>query len=475
MPETITPDICVIGGGPGGLSVAAAAAAFGVPTVLIERDKMGGDCLNTGCVPSKALLAVARQAETIRGAGTFGLDVQNIGVNFGEVRKRVRAVIAAVAPTDSTERFAGLGVRVIHGDATFKNRNTVRAGDIEIRARRFVIATGSTPAVPAIPGIDGGRYLTNENIFDLTERPEHLIILGAGPVGLEMAQAFRRLGSSVTVLEAARPLVEDDPECVAVVLARLEREGVVIRSGVKVLGFAHIGGTVTATIEVSGAEQTITGSHLLVAAGRKSAIDGLGLDAAGVRYDHAGIVVNRGLKTTNRRVYAIGDCAAGHSRLTHAANYHASLVIRSALFRLPVRADKSAVPWVTYTDPELAHAGLTEMQARARRISIRVARWPYYDNDRAQAEGETRGHIKVTTARNGKIVGATIVGAQAGELIAAWALAISQGLNVRAFTNVVLPYPTLSELGKRAAMDFFAPRLTGAWVRRIIAWLRIFG
>ena len=294
MPETITPDICVIGGGPGGLSVAAAAAAFGVPTVLIERAKMGGDCLNTGCVPSKALLAVARRAEMIRGAGTFGLDVQNIGVNFGEVHNRVRAVIASVAPTDSVERFAGLGVRVIHGDATFKDRNTVTAGDIEIRARRFVIATGSAPAVPAIPGLDGGRYLTNENIFDLKERPEHLIVIGAGPVGLELAQAFRRLGSSVTVLEAARPLAEDDPECVAVVLARLEREEVVVRSGVKILGVAHTGGIVTATIEVSGAEQSITGSHLLVAAGRRPAIDGLGLEAAGVRYDRAGIVVNRG-------------------------------------------------------------------------------------------------------------------------------------------------------------------------------------
>jgi pyruvate/2-oxoglutarate dehydrogenase complex dihydrolipoamide dehydrogenase (E3) component len=475
MAKTIAPDICVIGAGPGGLSVAAAAAAFGVPTVLIERDKMGGDCLNTGCVPSKALLAVAKRAETIRNAGTFGLDVQSIGVNFRDVYARVQSVVAAVAPTDSAERFVGLGVRVVHGDATFKDRSTVTAGDTEIRARRFVIATGSRPEVPPIPGLDSGQYFTNENIFDLKERPEHLIIIGGGSVGLEMAQAFRRLGSSVTVLEAARPLAKDDPECVAVLLARLECEGVIVRGGVNVVGIAYTGGTVTATIEVSGAEQTITGSHLLVAAGRRPEINGLGLDAAGVRYDQSGIVVNRGLKTTNRRIYAIGDCVSGHAPLTHAANYHASLVIRNALFRLPVRADKSAIPRVTYTEPELAQAGLTEVEARARRLSIRVTRWPYNDNDRAQAESETRGHIKVVTKRNGKIVGTTIVGAQAGELIAAWALAISQGLNVYAFTSVVLPYPTLSELGKRAAMDFFAPRLTDAWVRRIIAWLRIFG
>jgi pyruvate/2-oxoglutarate dehydrogenase complex dihydrolipoamide dehydrogenase (E3) component len=475
MAETLAPDICVIGGGPGGLSVAAAAAAFGVPTVLIERGEMGGDCLNTGCVPSKALLAAAKRAEAIRSAGILGLDVQNVTVNFAKVHNRVRAVVAAVAPTDSIERFTGLGVRVIHDHAKFKNRNTVMAGNVEIRARRFVIATGSTAAVPSIPGLDSGPFLTNENIFDLKERPEHLIIIGAGPVGLEMAQAFRRLGSSVTVLEAVRPLANDDPECVAVLLDCLEREGVVIRSGLNVIGIAHAGATVTATVEAGGAEQTITGSHLLIATGRKPTIDGLDLNAAGIRYDRAGIVVNRKLKTSNRRVYAIGDCAAGHPPLTHAANYHAGLVIRNALFRLPVRVNNSVVPWATFTEPELAHTGLTEAQARARRIKIRIARWPYNDNDRAQTEGDTRGHIKVITTRKGRIVGATIVGAQAGELIAMWTLAIMQGLNIRAVTDIVLPYPTLSELGKRAAIDFFTPSLTSPWVRRIIAWMRIFG
>jgi pyruvate/2-oxoglutarate dehydrogenase complex dihydrolipoamide dehydrogenase (E3) component len=475
MTETLTPDICILGGGPGGLSVAAAAAAFGVPTVLIERGKMGGDCLNTGCVPSKSLLAAARRAELMRNAGLFGLNVQGIGVDFAKVHDHVHSVIAALAPADSRERFTGLGVRVIRQHGQFKDRNTVTAGDAEIRARRFVIATGSVPAVPPIPGLDDGPFLTNENVFDLKERPEHLIVIGAGPVGLELAQAFRRLGSSVTVLEAAQPLANDDPECVAVVLDRLEREGIVIRSGVKVTGIARAGGVVTATIETSGVEQTITGSHLLVAVGRRPQINELGLEAAGIRHDHRGIIVNDRLKTSNWRVYAIGDCAAGHQALTHAANYHAGLVIRNALFRLPVRADSSAIPWATYTDPELAQSGLTEAQARARRMKIRVARWPYHDNDRAQIERDSHGHIKVVTTRKGKIVGATIVGAQAGELIALWALAIAQGLNIRALTNVVLPYPTLSELGKRAAIDFFTPNLTKPWVRRIIGWMRIFG
>jgi pyruvate/2-oxoglutarate dehydrogenase complex dihydrolipoamide dehydrogenase (E3) component len=475
MAEKLAPDICVIGAGPGGLSVAAAAAAFGVPTVIIEHQRMGGDCLNTGCVPSKALLAAARRAQAIRSAGAFGLDGKNIGVNFAKVHEHVHDVIAAVAPADSAQRFTGLGVRVICGRAKFLDRNAVVVDDVEIRARRFVVATGSTPAVPRIPGLVGGAYFTNETIFDLKERPEHLIIIGAGSMGLEMAQAFRRLGSSVTVLEAAQPLANDDPECVAILLDGLEREGVVFRTGVNVIDIVRTGNVVTATIEMSGAEQTITGSHLLVAAGRRPTIDGLDLDAAGIRYDHSGILVNRKLKTTNRRVYAIGDCAAGHPRLTHAANYHAGLVIRNALFRFPVWADNSAVPWATYTEPELAHTGLTEAQARARRIKIRIARWPYYDNDRARTERDARGHIKVITTTRGKIVGATIVGAQAGELIAMWTLAIAQGLNIRALTNIVLPYPTLSEVGKRAAIDYFTSSLTAPWVRRIIALMRIFG
>jgi pyruvate/2-oxoglutarate dehydrogenase complex dihydrolipoamide dehydrogenase (E3) component len=457
MTETLKPDICVIGAGSGGLSVAAAAAAFGVPVVLIERGKMGGDCLNTGCVPSKALLASARRAAVMRSAAPFGVAASTIDVDFGKVHDHVQRVIAAIAPNDSAERFAGLGVRVIKGTAKFKDRRAVVVGDVEIRARRFVIATGSSPALPPIPGIDEGPYLTNENVFDLTELPERLIIIGAGPIGLEMAQAFRRLGSEVTVLEAAAPLAKDDPECAAVVLDQLEREGVVVRSGIKVVRVKHASGRVAVTFEGADGEETIEGRYLLVATGRKP------------------IAVNKRLKTTNRRVYAIGDCAAGQLQFTHAANYHAGLVIRNALFRLPVTVNNDVIPWVTYTEPELAQTGLTEAQVRSRGIKFRILRWPYHDNDRAQTERETRGHIKVITTAKGKILGATIVGAQAGELIAIWTLAIAQGLNMRSLTGIVLPYPTLSEIGKRAAIDYFTPSLTSPWLRRIIAWLRIFG
>lgn len=476
MAETLTPDICVIGGGSGGLSVAAAAAAFGVPVVLIERHKMGGDCLNTGCVPSKALLAAAKRAALMQNSGAFGVTATYVEVDVAKVHDHVQRVIAAIAPTDSVERFTGLGVRVIQGHAAFKDRRTVIVGDqYEIRARRFVIASGSTPAVPPIPGLDQGPFFTNESIFKLTTLPKHLIVIGAGPVGLELAQAFRRLGSAVTVCEAAQPLAKDDPECAAIVLDQLERDGVVLRSGVNVARVAYAVGSVSVTIDGAGGEETLEGTHLLVAAGRKATTAGLDLEAAGVAYDRTGIIVNRKLKTSNGRVYAIGDAAAGQLQFTHAANYHAGLVIRNALFRLPARVNRDAVPWVTFTEPELAQTGLSEAEARRRGIKIRILRWPYHDNDRAQAERETHGHIKVITTTKGKILGVTIVGAQAGELISTWTLAIAQGLNIRAFTGIVMPYPTLAEIGKRAAIDYFTPGLTSPWVRRIIAWLRIFG
>ena len=474
MSETLTPDICVIGGGSGGLSVAAAAAAFGVPVVLVEKGKMGGDCLNTGCVPSKALLAAAKHAQGFRANG-FGIAPARPEIDFSKVHDHVHGVIAAIAPVDSKERFTGLGVRVIEGAARFTDAQTVAAGeDIIVKARRFVIATGSSPAVPPIPGLDRTPHLTNESIFDLTERPEHLIVIGGGPIGLEMAQAFRRLGAKVTVIEALRPLAKDDPECAAVVLAQLEHEGIDIRSGAKVVRVEQTGDAVQVVVAAGDGEEAVQGSHLLVATGRKPATEGLGLDAAGIKHERTGIIVDKGLRTTNKKVYAIGD-VAGRAQFTHVANYHAGLVIRNALFRLPVKADDGIIPWVTYTDPELAHVGLTEDQARERHRRIRILRWPFRDNDRAEAERTPYGHIKVVTSKGGRILGATIVGTHAGELIATWSLAISQGLNIRAFTGMIVPYPTRAEISKRAAITYFTPSLTSPWVRRTIEWLRRLG
>jgi pyruvate/2-oxoglutarate dehydrogenase complex dihydrolipoamide dehydrogenase (E3) component len=473
MANVLTPDICVVGAGSGGLSVAAALAALNVPVVLIEKGKMGGDCLNYGCVPSKALLAAARHAVASRKVNAFGLRAAPAEIDFAKVHAHVHGVIGAIAPADSRERFTGLGVHVIEGAAHFKDAGTVAVGDIEIKARRFVIATGSAPALPPIAGLAETPYLTNETVFDLKRAPEHLIIIGAGAVGLELAQAHRRLGAKVTVLEAATPLANDDPECAAIVLDQLAREGMVIRAGVKVVRVARAAGKIAAIIAGPQGEETIEGSDLLIATGRRANIGGLALDAAGIKHDPAGIKVDRRLRTTNKRVYAIGDAAGGH--FTHAANYHAGIVIRNALFRLPAKVDETLIPSVTFTEPELARVGLTEAQARERRKSIRVLRWPYHENDRAQAEHDTQGHIKVVTAANGRILGATIVGAHAGELITTWTLALSRGLNIRAMTEIVVPYPTLSEIGKRAAITYFSSSLASPKVRRLISFLRRLG
>lgn len=476
--EVLKPDICVIGAGSGGLSVAAAAAAFGVPVVLIERDKMGGDCLNTGCVPSKALLAAAKRAEAIRTAAPFGIKTQRVAVDFRQVHEHVHGVIAAIAPNDSKARFTGLGVRVIEGTARFKDARTVVVDDeaFEIKARRFVIATGSAPALPPIPGLDETPHLTNETVFDLRVLPKELIVIGAGPIGLELAQAFRRLGSEVIVLEAAQPLAKDDPECAQIVLDQLEREGVVMRAGVRIASVAKLRSRIVVTLEGGDEAQaeTIEGSHLLVAAGRRPVVESLDLGKAAIKLERGGIVVGKGLRTTNKRVYAIGDVAGG-LQFTHVANAHAGVVIRNALFRLPAKMNPGAVPWVTYTEPELAHVGLTEAVARQRYRKVRILRWPYHENDRAQAERETHGHIKLIATKRGTILGVTIVGAGAGELIGTWTLAIARGLKIRAMTQFIVPYPTLTEVGKRAAMSYYTASLTSPFVRRIIAFLRRFG
>jgi pyruvate/2-oxoglutarate dehydrogenase complex dihydrolipoamide dehydrogenase (E3) component len=479
MTEILTPDICVIGAGSGGLTVAAAVAAFGVPVVLVEKGRMGGDCLNTGCVPSKSLIAAARHAHEMARAKLFGISARGVEVDFARVHAHVHEVIAAIAPNDSRERFEALGVRVIAGAACFRDRETVMValrsgGEIGIRARRFVIATGSSPALPPIPGLKETPHLTNETVFDLVAAPEHLVVIGAGPVGLELAQAFRRLGSAVTVLEAGEPLAREDQECAAVVLEALARDGVAVRSGTAVARVFGTDGGISVIVRADGGEETIAGSHLLVATGRRANIDGLGLERAGIRHDGAAIVLDRGLKTTNRRVYAIGD-AAGGAQFTHLANHHAGLVVRNALFRLPVRADASAMPRVTFTDPELAHVGLSEADVRRAGLRFRVLRWPFHENDRAQTSRETRGHIKVITNARGRILGATIVGPSAGELISTWTLAVERRLPVRTLVGMIVPYPTLAEVGKRAAVTYFMPGLTSGFVRRIIAWLRRFG
>lgn len=472
--QNLDADLCVIGAGSGGLSVAAAAAQLGVDVILIEKHKMGGDCLNYGCVPSKALIAAARRAQQMRTSAPFGIRPVVPAVDPAAVHDHVKGVIAAIAPNDSVERFTGLGVRVIQSAARFIDKSTVMAGDNRITARRFVVATGSSPAIPPIPGLDGVPYFTNETIFDNKTPITHLIVVGGGPIGVELAQAHRRLGADVTVLEGLKALGKDDPELASIALRHLRAEGIAIHEDCRIDRIEGMLGRIRVGVTENGEPGVVDGSHLLIATGRKSNVADLGLDAAGIKHDAKGIKVNAALRTSNRRVYAIGDVTGG-LQFTHVANYHAGIVIRRTLFRLPAKVKAGHIPWVTYTDPEIANVGLTEEAARKAYRKVNIYRWPYHENDRAQAERETEGLVKVVTDSSGRILGAGIVGSHAGELIQMWSLAISQGMNIKAMTEWISPYPTLSEISKRAAFGIYAGKAANPGVRKLIGWLRMFG
>lgn len=474
MTTRIETDLCVIGAGAGGLSVAAGAAQMGARTVLIERGRMGGECLNSGCVPSKALLAAARAAASARRAPDFGVDCGDPAVDFAAVHRHVHDVIAAIAPVDSRERFEGLGVRVIAASARFTGPETVSAGDCEVRARRFVVATGSRPAVPPIPGLTDGPFLTNETVFARDTLPAHLIIIGGGPIGMEMAQAHRRLGSRVTVLERARILPRDDAELAGVLRTALTGEGVDLREGAAVVRVEHTAGGVAVVCAGDGGEVRVAGSDLLVAVGREPTVDGLGLDEAGIAADARGIRVDRRMRTTNRRVFAVGDVTGG-AFFTHLAGYQAGIVLKNALFRLPARTDTRALPWVTVTEPELAQVGLTEAEAASRHRCVRTLRSHFADNDRARADRQDAGMVKVVTTGRGRILGVGIAGPHAGELILPWVLAVSRRLPIGALATVIAPYPTLGDASKRAAGSFYTDALFSARTARLVRFLARFG
>ena len=464
----IKTDICVIGAGSGGLSVAAGAVQMGAKVVLLEGHKMGGDCLNYGCVPSKALIAAGKQAYTMNCGGHFGVTPVKPKIDYAAAKDHVRRVIETIAPADSQERFEDLGVKVIREYGRFISASEIQAGETVITARRFVIATGSSPLVPPIPGLENVPYETNETIFELRDKPDHLLIIGAGPIGMEMAQAHIRLGSEVTVIEGLKALGQDDPELASIVLGRLREEGINI---VEDAMAAEIRGTAGA-IEVEVKDgRVFKGTHLKIAVGRKANITDLGLDAAGIKYNRI-ITVDAGLRTTNRKVYAIGD-VAGSFQFTHVAGYHAGVIIRSMLFGLPAKVRSDHIPWVTYTDPELAHVGLTEAQAlEAHGKNLEIARFDYAENDRAIATAKTTGMIKVMVVK-GRPIGASIAGESAGELIALWALVIANKLKMSAVAAMIAPYPTLGEISKRAVGAYFSPRLfDSSMVKRVVGFVQ---
>ncbi|KPF70982.1 hypothetical protein IP69_08395 [Bosea sp. AAP35] len=473
---TLTPDLCVIGAGTAGLAVATAAAAFGVSIVLIERDRMGGE---TGSSAIAALAAAGARAQALREARLFGIAAVEPEINASQLHDHVQRTVSALAPNASAERLTALGATVMSGEARFVSRSTVAVGEKLIKARRFVVATGAFQVAPAIPGLSDISWLTAATLATMTRRPERLIVLGGGASAAALAQAMKRLGSAVTLVAPAGLLAGEDPEAVAILRRRLLRDGVVLHEQAQVLQAQAIRGGVRLVVAgMTETEHPIESTHLLLAEAPVPAIDALDLELAGIASDSGGIRVDRGLRSTNRRVYAIGDCASGAAGGFgggQAAEEQARLVLRNALFRQPGRFAARAVPRMTQTQPALASVGLTEDEARAKAGTIRVLRWPYAENEQAQADRTTEGFVKLVTDARGKLLGVSIVGAQAGELIATWALALKTGLRAQDMAELVMPYPALSDISKRAASSYLTPLATKPGLRRIIGFLRRFG
>jgi pyruvate/2-oxoglutarate dehydrogenase complex dihydrolipoamide dehydrogenase (E3) component len=470
--RTLKADLCVIGAGSGGLSAAAGAAMLGLRVVLFEKHEMGGDCLNYGCVPSKALLAAAKAAHAPADAAKYGVTLAPASVDWAGVQAHIRKTIQTIAPVDSQARFEGLGCTVIREAARFEDPGTVVSDTARVKARRIIIATGSRAFIPPIPGLADVPYLTNETIFSMPQFPEHLIVLGGGPIGLEMAQAFARLGAKVTVIEMARALPRADEAHAKLAVDALRAEGVTILEGHKAARVSGDPGRITVHAEGASGETAVQGSHILVALGRRAVLDGMDLEKGGVTFTPAGIRVGDSLRSkSNPRVWALGD-AAGREQFTHVAGWHASVFIRRAFFKQGSTAASLPVPAVTYTSPEIAQVGLTEAEARAKFAKgVTTSAFPFHDNDRAIAEGRTAGEVKLVLNK-GKLVGASIAGDSAGDILQLVSLAMSNQLKLTALTNFISPYPTRAEAVKRAASAHFTPSVFGKPARTLVGLLQ---
>jgi len=468
-------DICIIGAGSGGLSTAYGASHLGRSVVLFEADEMGGDCLNYGCVPSKAIISAAKYAHAQGAGAKFGIEPQTAKIDFPAVNAHIQGVIDTIAPVDSVERYEGFGVTVIKERARFKDKNTVESDSAIVKAKRFIVATGSRASAPPIPGLADTPYLTNETIFQVEEQPKHLLIIGAGPIGLELGQSFRRFGSDVTIIDIAAPLGRSEPEHAKALVHALEEEGVVFRAPVKTEKISGKKGAITVHLE--GGE-TIKGSHLLVAAGRAPAVNDLNLDAAGVKFDRRGIETDDCLRSSNKKVFAVGDVAKdqkGYPRggLTHAAGYHAGIIIKAFYFLPPLfnrwfgKATTDRMPAAIYTAPELASIGLTEAQAIEAGHSVKALKFEFEENDRAIAERNNEGEVKIIATTKGKILGASIIGEGAGDLIQMISVAMANNVKVSGLAQIISPYPTRGEAVKRAASSFYTEALFSSKTQKL--------
>ena len=469
-------DICIIGGGAAGLVVAAGGSALGAKVALVEKHEggLGGDCLHYGCVPSKTLLRSAKIAHQMRHADRYAISPATPQIDISKVMQRVAGVIASIEPNDSPERFRSLGVDVMFGAGQFTDSGTFAVGNRKLTARNFVIATGSRPGVPPIPGLNEVPFLTNETVFKLNEPVPSLILIGAGPIGCEMAQAFVRLGSKVTVVDLSPALLpREDADLAAVIRKQMEADGIQFHLGVTPTKAEGQAGAISLFIKnKDGSEIKLDASHLLVAAGRKVNIEGLGLEAAGVQVDKGRIVSDPTLRTTNKNIYVCGD-VAGAFQFTHMAEHHAGVVLRNILNPLPIKFAKTetrVIPWCTFTDPELARVGVSEAEAKQQNIPHRVYKFPFEEMDRARADGETAGFAKIITDPKGVVLGAAIAGPHAGELIHEYVLAIAKRMTTNDLSGIIHVYPTLAQINRRVADQRRKESLTPTakkWIMRI--------
>ncbi len=471
-------NLVVIGAGTAGLVIAAGAAGLGAKVALVERELMGGDCLNFGCVPSKAIIRAARAAAEVRDAARFGIRVPDgVRVDFGAVMERMRRLRADLSANDSAARFAGLGVDVFIGDARFSARDTVVVGEAMLRFRRAAIATGARAAELPIAGLKEAGYLTNETIFSLTELPARIAVIGGGPIGCELAQALRRFGAAVTIIEVApRILIREDRDAAVRIVRALARDGIGVQTGANILSVERRGGEKLIRFECGGATAELAVDEIVVGVGRVPAVAGLNLEAAGVAYDPlAGVTVDDYLRSSNRQIYAAGDVCSQY-KFTHLADAMARIVIRNALFYGRARVSGLTIPWCTYTDPEVAQVGMSEAEAEARGIAIRTFVQELGAVDRAILDGATDGFVKVhVAAASDRIVGATMVASHAGEMISEITLAIAKGIGLGAIADVIHPYPTQAEALRKLGDQYNRTRLTPR-VKRIferwLAWTR---
>lgn len=472
-------DAVVIGGGSAGLTASGIAANFGAKTMMIEKDRLGGDCTWTGCVPSKALLKAGKVAQQIRKAGKYGLIDSEPEIDFKRVIEHVHEIRREIyEDADAPENFEAMGIEVVKGEARFTDPHTLEidlpGGEgSTVTSRYFFICTGASAFVPPVKGIESVDYLTNESFFEIEQLPEELVIVGAGPIGCEMAQAMKRLGSKVSVVDMAeRIMAKDDPELAEMLLTRLKDEGIHFVLGASIQNVHSDSGLITLELEAGGASRTLGGTDLLMATGRRANVEGLNPDAAGVSWSPKGIQVNAKCRTNVSHIYACGD-VTGDYQLTHMSEHTAKVAVTNALLKYPMKTDAAHLPWCTYTDPELGHVGATEEQLKESGKSYEVYRFPYSKIDRAIAESEGEGLIKIFAKKwSGKILGATAVGTNAGEIISEYALAMRNGISLRSMADTIHPYPTYG-LGARRAADQWYIRNQSEWQVRLIK--KLFG